>query len=356
MNSLIADGVIIEYGTLESTGGRKTMLLSVNPEYAYIIGIDLGGYASKVGIIRMDGTIIDDQFILTNGNIPAQGFTIQDVLDCIEKIIESYGKERFLAISVGISGMVKNETGEIIFCPNLIGWNNVPLKQIIFDTFGIFTNVDTSARFTAIAEQKYGAGIGIANQIFISLGSISIAAALIFDSRIFFGSSGFSGEFGHVTSSNMQHRCTCGNYDCLENSATLEIIIRDIADDIKSFKGFSPLKQLIAKKSKEDRLTPQDIARAMEDGDKLCGEVISLAGERCGMALSNLLNVLNTEMVILGGGVVEYFPTIIDIIREEVRKRALVPVQQKLVLKKAETGWRGSLIGAAQMVLLEFFR
>lgn len=356
VGSLMTEGIIIEYGALESTGGRKTNLLVVNPEYAYILGVDIGGYAVKLGVVRMDGSLVEDWFIRsTRVKVPVENVAPQDLKKLIDKIFSKYDKNRFIAICVGISGMVDFKSGRIIFCPNLYGWNDIPLSGILTKEYDLPVFVDTSARCMALAEQRYGAGEGIGEQLFVSLGNYDIASALIMDSKMYRGNSGFAGEIGHVMSSDKGERCTCGNYDCLELSATLMMITGKIMEQIKHVKGYSPLLNLLPQDSSADIIMPGIIQNAIEAGDKLCYETVMTAGRNTGIALSNLLNVIDPGLVILGGSVIEFFPVILDTIRSTIRERVLVPISQKLEIRKAEMDWRGAVIGSAKLALDEFF-
>ena len=357
VGGLLSDGVIIECGALESTGGRKPNLLGVNPEYAYILGVDIGGYAAKFGVIRMDGSIVEDWFINPEQekSAPINSMDPQGLKKYIAGIFRKYDQKKFMAICIGISGMVDHELGKVIFCPNLDGWNDINLAEMLKDIFKLPVFVDTSARCMALAEQHYGAGSDFRDQLFVSLGNYNISAALIMNSQIYRGYSGFAGEIGHVMSSNKGERCTCGNYDCLELSATLMMITFGIAKRIQDIQGYSPLLQMLPSDWTLTDLTPHIIQAAIEDGDKLCYEEVMNAGRHTGIALSNLLNVISHGLVILGGSVIEFFPDILETIKSTIRERVLVPIAQNLEVRQAEMDWRGAVVGSALLAITEFF-
>lgn len=357
VSSLISDGVVVESGALESTGGRKTTLLSINPEFAYILGVDIGGFAAKLAIVRMDGSIVEEWFIRAkSASVPVIPLAPAELTERIAGIFERYSKDRFLAICAGISGMVNHEQGRVIFCPNIGGWDNVLLGDLLYEKFGLPVFVDTSARCMALGEMQYGAGRGVGNQILVSLGNYDIASALIIDSKLYRGSSGFAGEIGHVMSSDRGERCTCGNYDCLELSATMFMIMAQINGKLSNYRGFSPLRQLLPDPYTVTDLTPKVIMQAIEEGDKLCYETVTTAGLNTGIALANLLNVLNPGLVVLGGSVIEFFPVIVDTIRNTIRERVLVTVQQNLDVRAAEMDWHGAVVGSAVLAMEEFYK
>ena len=353
---LLDEGIIVECGALESPLGRKTTLLGINPDYAFVLGIDIGRYAVKTGVIHMDGTIAEDWFIPIQKEYSTDiSFAPQDLYNEIDKILNKYGKDRFIAICVGISGMVDHMTGKVVFCPNLPAWNDLSLGEILHNRFNLPIFIDTSARCMALAEWKYGNGIGIPNQLFVSLGNYSIASALIIDSKLYRGSNGFSGEIGHITGTQTGIRCSCGNYDCLELSATLMMIRKNIFNRIIDFQGFSPLRKLLPEQFKKSDITAQIIKQSIDAGDKLCYEIVVAAGIDVGIALANLLNVFNPKIVILGGSVIEFFPSIIDTIQKTIRERVLVPIQQNVEVCQAKMDWRGAVVGSSELLFMTFF-
>jgi N-acetylglucosamine repressor len=359
VTALLSDGVVIESGSKDSAIGRKSSLLSINPEYAYIIGVDIGGFAAKLAVVRLDGSIVDEWFIRPEDHdkVPVTNLDPKGLSERIGQIISQYGQDRFMAICVGISGMVDHSRGKVIFCPNLAGWNDVPLASILGDAHGLPVFIDTSARCMALAEQQYGSGIGFTDQIMVSLGNFDIAAALIVDSRLYRGNGGFAGEIGHVMSSGQGDRCTCGNFDCLELSATLKMITARIREKALTMLGYSPLLQFLPEdwRSRPDALSPQIIQKAIEAGDKICYNEVMSAGKSTGIALANLLNILNPGLVILGGSVIEFFPGILDTIRSTIRERVLIPVQKNLEIRPARMDWHGAVAGSAVLAMMDFF-
>jgi len=356
VKNLMNDGIVTECGTLESTGGRKTTLLGINPDYAYVIGVDIGGYADKLGVVRMDGSLVKEWYIPASEKQSSTiGIAFDELCARIDQIIIQFGRAKVLAICIGISGMVDHQSGRIVFCPNLVGWNNLNLADELQKQMQIPVFVDTSTRCMALAEYTFGTGSGIANQVFISLGYSSIAAALIIDHKIYRGNQSFAGEIGHVMSSDEGQRCTCGNIDCLELSATLKMIIERVYENVRTFNGMSPLRQLLPVGFTKADITPAIIEQAIEAGDKQCYEVVHDAGIKVGTVLANMLNMIDIGTVIIGGGVIFHFPGMLETIKDTVRKRALITVQQNLEIKIASLDWHGSIIGSAILAQQAFF-
>jgi len=348
---LINDGIVEEYGEMESTGGRKPILLRINPDYAYIISIDLGGFSTKYGVVRINGEILERQIILTETRkFPAIGLDENAICEVISKLLEKYGRSKFLGIGISISGMVDHMKGRVIFSPNVSGWNNTEIKAILEEKIGLPVFLDTSARCLALAEQWFGAGKNVSNQIFVSVG-YSIGNGIIIDSNIYRGSGGFSGEIGHIqVNSNSKLICTCGNYGCLELYGTVPMIIGDIAARVSHHSGYSPIKDIIKAPSEIDE---KIIIKALEMGDKIVYDAISVAGGYIGTALVNMAYILNPGLIILGGGIIDAIPSIFDVVENAVNKRSLVTITK--ICKTQLPGLDAALKGCAILIISQFF-
>lgn len=350
---LISDGVVKEIGFLESTGGRKASILTINRDYCYLIGVDIGAYSAKIGIVGLNGEIITKKIVESDTKyVPTTGMTVDELIDEIATLIKGFDREKIAAICIGISGMVDHDNGRIIFCPNEKGWNNVAIVDKLERKFDIPAFVDTSARCMALAERSFGVGKTAGNQIFVSI-SYSIAAGIIVDSELFRGSTGLAGELGHIQVNDNGNQCSCGNYDCLEYYVTLPLIVREIKKRLATFQGYSPLMIMAGDVANVDL---DNIVKAIDEGDKIAHEVISYAGNLIGIALANMVNIINPRTVILGGGLFETFPLIVDEVERSVRKRSSSPIQNGLSIKKASLGWDGPIIGCCMLAINEFMQ
>ena len=352
VSDFIAEGIVEEHGELESTGGRRPMLLRVYPDYAYIVGVDVGTYSAKIGIVNINGKIIEKEVVpVDDRHIPTKGLSPDELCARLEVLLGKHDREKLLGIGVGISGMVDFSEGWVIFCPKISGWNDVPVVSLLWEKFKVPVCLDTSARCMALAEQWFGAGRGIKDQVMALIGYGSIGAGIIIDSRIYRGADGFAGELGHIQVGDSDIRCTCGNYDCLELYATLPLIIKRIREKAERYTGYSPLKAMVASAGDIDR---DVVVKALEAGDKIAGEIIVQTGRLIGLTLANVANLFNPRLLILGGGVIETFPVIVEEAARIVKERSLITVQQKLKVEKAALGWDGAVKGSAVLVLDEF--
>jgi len=341
---LIESGVIEEYGEMESTGGRKPVTLRIKPNFAYIISVDIGSFYTRIGVVQLDGTIAEKRML------PTAGFFVENLFGLIEELLTRYRKSKIIGIGVGISGMVNYQTGRVIFCPNIKGWDNISLVELLQNKYGITAFLDTSSRGMAIAEYWFGVGKQIQNQIFVSIGH-GIGAGIIIDSRIFRGSSGFSGELGHIQVDEGGMLCTCGNYGCLENYVTVPLVISKVALLLQENTSYSPLRYMI---NDIKELNADILIKALETGDKIVYQALMETGKQIGIALANIANFINPELIVLGGGLVESFPIIVDEAARIIKERSLVTIQQDLKIRKSSLGNDGPILGSALLIINKF--
>lgn len=348
ITGFLSDGIVRESKTMESRGGRKPSVLEINPSYASIISIDIGAASVRIGMVSLNGKIADRlSFQYPSKVYPVAVLPPDELIQNIRNLLERHPEAKLTGMGFAISGLVSEKEGKVIFCPNISGYDNFAIKKFLEDEFQVPVFVSTSARCMALAEQRFGAGIGYAHQIFVSIG-YSISAGIILNSAIFTGADGFSGEVGHLSASNRQEQCTCGNYDCLETHATLPTILSYMIERLKQPNVFSVVKSMLKNLDDLDRET---INEALLKGDKVVYGVMDSIGIEIGDAITSLTNILNPEILILGGGVIESFPMLMESIARTVKKKALITNQQNLRILKSEMGFDCALIGGATQVI-----
>lgn len=356
VSRLLEDGLITERGHRESTGGRKAALLSVNPDFRYTLAVDLGATCVRVGVVGMDGSVLDSEIIRSEPKdekhrFPAAHLTVQELREKLRTLIRKYGRETILGVGIGISGVVHNSTGRIIFCPNIAGWNDVDVQKELAAPLGVPVFVDTAARCMAMAEYKLGAGKGVADQVCISIGA-SVAAGILIGGKIYRGADEAAGEIGHTTVRTDGKHCTCGNNGCLELYVTLPMLTRQAAELLPDFSGFSPLRTKLQGRRSP---TPEELREAAEQGDKLALGILSECAENIGTAVSYLTNLLNPTLIVLGGATIEQFPKLVEDVTRSAARRSFTITQQHLTIKPYALGWASAMVGAALQVIDTFF-
>jgi len=340
------DGIVKETGLSESTGGRRPAFIEIDPGFGYIVGIDIGAHSIKAGLVGSNGRIIKKEIVLPKD--PYSSFlhyTPARLADMIEAMINEHKGKKILGISIGISGLVDSRTNRIVFCPNISAWNNVDVKEVYEERFGMPVYVDTSARCLVRAEKRFGIAKNVDNAVYVSLG-YGIAAGILANGRIYEGD-GFAGELGHIkVMEGDDSMCTCGNANCLELFATLPMISHRIRKELAGYTGYSPARDILS-----NGYSVENLEKAASSGDKVVLGVLDDISFMTGSALAVMANILNPSLIILGGSVPEAFPMLCGSIYQVIRKRSLLTSYRNLEVKRSIFGWEGGIIGSAARII-----
>ena len=351
VSEFIEKGIITNYEKNKSTGGRNAERLIINPDFKYILGVDVGSYAVKIGVLKLNGEIVENELICRDNPDSASVNTPEKLCIKLSDYIKKYGKSRFMGIGMSVTGLVSGDGKCVKFSPNIPMFNSIDITEKFEKKLGLPVYLDTSARSLALAEARYGKGAGYDNQIFVSVGH-SISAGIIIEGKLFGGSNGSAGEIGHTKSADNGIRCSCGNLDCLEVYATLPMIVHSVKRELNSFAGYSPILNL---SDSIENITPNHIKEAICLKDRLVTECISVTGKRIGLALSHMINSLNPGIIIFGGSVTEFLPEVIDEAVFYATEISLISSVQNLKTAKSELGNKAAIMGCGVGVMNRFF-
>jgi predicted NBD/HSP70 family sugar kinase len=356
VTSLIEDGIIIETNPANTSKGRKPLLLSINPEFGYVIGIDIGAYSTKIGIVNFAGGLIDKEIrTISDFEFPSSNMDFKELQKHIAKLIEIHGKEKLLGIGVGITGLVDYKTQTIVFCPNIRGYNNLEISKALEEQFGVPAMVDTSARCMALGEKYFGESGFSGDLSFVSVGH-SMAVGIIIGQKIFRGSNGFAGELGHVKAGMRAEMhdnkvCTCGSLNCIEVFITLPEMKKMIAARLEKFQGYSLLKE---KYERTKEISYEDIANSASAGDKVAMEGLGETITMLGTVLADYINLFNPTLLVLGGGFFDLFPFVLPDVEQELRKQCLTPSLRNIQLHLSKLSTDGAIIGSAMQLIQRY--
>jgi glucokinase len=269
------------------------------------IGVDVGG--TKTAAIRLsgDGEILDRSTLPTGADDPAA--SLAAVGDAVENVMD--GSVR--AIGVGAAGLIDVRSGTIVFSPNFT-WRQVPIAARLSERFGLPVTIDNDATAGAWAEARLGASRGSDESLFVGVGT-GIGGGIVTGGRLLRGAHGFAGEIGHVIVVPDGPECGCGNRGCWEQVASGQALEREgarvIAEDPGS--AFAALAEGDAAK-----VTGELVAAAARDGDPIAAGIVREIGRRLGEGIAGLVNVLDPDLVVVGGGVAEIGDPVFDPLRE----------------------------------------
>jgi glucokinase len=308
------------------------------------IGIDLGGTTLKAALVGPTGEIIREKRIDTELRNPKTLF--KQVIDTALSLRddESAGG-RAAGIGIGIPGLVNRKTNRIEVMPNLPALSEIDITSELSSQTGLPVILDNDANAAAYGELQVGASRGRREVFFITLGT-GIGAGLIINGQIYRGAAGFAGEFGHMTIDPEGIECACGNIGCLETIASGPNIVRRTRERLYRDRT-SSLSRLAIPRDRE--FTAEDIARAAREGDEMAQVMMERTGMFLGIALAAVVNLLNVEMVVMGGGVMDAGDLILKPTIKETRRRAFPPSFNSCEIVIAKLGATAGMIGAALM-------
>lgn len=268
----------------------------------FVVGVDMGGTKILASVINVAGGIMSQSKTATRADKSASE-VIDRIVRCIRKTIGLAGLEtsQIRAIGIGAPGPLDPETGVVIFAPNL-GWSNVPLKSELEARTGISTFVDNDVNLCALGESAFGVGQGVKSVVGIFVGT-GIGGGIILDGKLFHGASKTAGEVGHIIVKSSGPRCGCGNLGCLEAVASRTAITRQLRKAILKHGKASILLKLNG--GNLDLIRSSTLAKAVRRGDKLTTKVMHRTERYLGIGVASIVNFLNPEMIVLGGGVIE---------------------------------------------------
>ncbi len=352
VTALLNDGLLVIDGTLSSSAGRRKSLLKLNPVHRMCVCADIGYGSVKLGLVRLNGEV-EKKFVIPRMASPmTEGIDEECLLRAMDALIEEAGHDRVLGLGVGISGMVDFDRGRVLFCPNISGFDDRPLAEELSRRFGLPVLLDTSARCMAMGEYIFGASRGVRDQIFLSLGTGSIASGILADGRLYRSAAGFAGEIGHtcVRPGANAGRCTCGGYDCLEQFATVQMLCAHITEALNSFAGYSQAKRLLG----HERVTLEWLGALLATGDPIVTEQVQRALDDIATVLTGAVNLLTPSQVIVGGRLVQCLPDAVEQLRNRVLSSCLTPLRTRLEIRPSQLGEDAALRGAAGMLVLNY--
>ncbi len=320
-------------------------LIAKTDSEKYVVGVDMGGTKILAAIITGDGTILSRAKTATKAHKdPTQ--VIGRIADCINKAIKQAGlsKASIQSVGIGAPGPLDPKDGVIIFAPNL-NWYNVPLKKELESRLNIPTFLDNDVNVGTVGEFTHGAGQGANSLVGIFVGT-GIGGGIILNGKLFHGTNKTAGEIGHMIVKANGPKCNCGNSGCLEAISSRTAITKKIRKAVLKQGRKSHILEL--NDGNLDNIRSKTLAKAVASGDKVTIKVIRRTAKYLGIGIASVVNFLNPEMIILGGGVVEALDDeFIKRIRKFAKAYALPNTMDGIEIVTAKLGDDAGVIGAS---------
>lgn len=314
----------------------------------WTVGVDFGGTTIKVGCVTEPGTVARKVVLSTRDYATPSAF-----VEGLHGAIKRLAAERGLAtthlsgVGVGAPGLVDGERGVIHRLVNVPGgWRRIPLRERLEQRLRRPCAVDNDANMMALGEWRFGAGRGTRHSVYLTLGT-GVGGGLVVNGRLVRGASGSAGELGHMVIRPNGPRCACGSRGCLEALVGTSAIIRRARQALRT--GRARILAGLAKRH-DGPLSPELVSRAAQAGDRAARRIWEDVGDELGLGLSNLVNLLNPERIVIGGGMAKAWPHFAARLVTTIRRCAFDVPAKAVKVVRAQLGDDAGIVGSAMLV------
>lgn len=309
----------------------------------YSIGIDLGGTKILIGLVEKESGKVVSHIKKKTKKEKGPENIVRKMVEGVEELLEESGKSfaEISSIGIGSAGQIDRKNGIIIGAPNLDCYN-LNLKEILQNKFNIPVFVGNDVEVATIGEQKFGAGKGCADFVCVFVGT-GIGSAIVKNGHIIYGATGTAGELGHIIVDLNGRPCACGAHGCLEAYASRSAIETRIEGALKKGR-----KSCISEYLEEGKaITSSMIRKSIEREDELVTQCVSEASEYLSGGLASVINLINPELIILGGGLIEAVDYFYKQTIKKAKSKSLPVPAEKIRFSKTILGDYSGVIGAA---------
>lgn len=345
VRELIDDGLVLETGRGESTGGKPRMRLEINPISRLGIGVNLSRESITYVVANLAGTIVGRQRVAGAGS-DGPIDVIPRMAAQIATLIDRLGLDRNAIVGIGLAtpGPIDRHNGTITNAPSLPDWSGFPVRSALAKATGYSCEMDNDATAAAIGEYWLGATEGYSAYASIYMGT-GIGSGIVMDGTIYRGISSNVGELGHVTVDAKGPLCACGNRGCLELYATPAKVVESARSAAASGKLAVPLTGEVA-------VDFAAIATAASRGDAVATELIEASAEYLAAATVSMVNLFDVELIVLAGSAFAAAGSVyVRYLNEALRTRALARFAHPVAVRASVNGHDAAAVGAATLVM-----
>lgn len=311
------------------------------------VGVDIGGTNVKIALVNKKGEVSFPKTVPTRAEMGYE-YTIGNITQCIKDLLAEANitTKDIEGIGFGFPGQIDCDNGIVRILPNIPGWVNVPIAEIMQKEFNVPVKVDNDVRCMALAELNYGAGAGCKNLVCITIGT-GIGSGLVINGKLVRGASNAAGEIGHIKLEMHDGLiCGCGDTGCFEAYASGPSIVAMAKEYIAGGKG-TKYREIAGS---VEAITPAIVCQAAQEGDVVAKKIFERMGEYLGIGLASVVNLLNPERIVIGGGIADAGEILFEPLKRTLKHRAM-PIQGEAVeIVHAKLGNTAGLIGASLLI------
>ena len=307
------------------------------------VGVDVGGTKVAAGLVNGDGEISAQVRVAMVADASSQR-GLDSVLSAIAHVIP-HGAQDVAGIGICAPGPLDPQTGVILNPPNLPCWRNFPLAAAVRKQYSVPVKIDNDANAAALAEARWGAGRGYGNVFYATIGT-GIGTGIVFDGKIYHGRTGSAGEGGHVSIDYRGPACNCGKPGCIEVFASGTAIAQRARREIDAGTKSSMIEMAHGDLAAVNGLT---VGKAADLGDDLATKIIAEALEKLVLWLSNIVDLLDPDVIVIGGGAAVLYQAFFHEMRNKIADLAVNPRADEVPLVSARYGADSGIAGGAAL-------
>jgi glucokinase-like ROK family protein len=343
---LIAEGLIYEKEAGDSTGGRPPILLALNRDAAYVVGLKLAEHHISAALTNIEATVLGSLTVPV-ADINGVDQAVTALSATLERVIAkaSVPQERVAGVGIGLAGVIDAERGVCRYSP-ILDWRDVPLKRAVEQRIGVPVYIDNDVNTLTMAEKWFGAGQGVDDFLVVTVGR-GVGMGIVAHGRFYRGARGGGGEFGHTVMDPDGPWCDCGKRGCLEAYVSDPALVQAARK--------SAARRRLGRVD-PDELTIEEVTGLARAGDETLREIFARAGRMLGMGIANLINIFNPALIIVSGEGVRAGDQLFEPMRDEVARYAFNGLADDAEIVIQEWGDEAWARGAASLVLQEIYR
>lgn len=306
---------------------------------SWVIGIDLGGTKTALGLISPENQVVAHRRFATNGDEGPAAIVerIAQQVDELRNVLPP--SEQIAGVGICCPGPVDHISGSLLTLVNLPGLSNTPLRQLLSERLGVPVRLDHDAKVAALGEFYYGAGRGHSDMVYVVIGT-GVGAALVINGQLYYGESNTAGEVGHITVDRHGDLCSCGSHGCMETYTSGPWLSR----------RYDQALARLGLPAASESITGEQIAHLAATGDAPALSVMQAAGEALGIAVATMAMIMNIELYVIGGSVAKMGDLLFEPARHTVPRYAFRAVGQRVQIVGSALGDNGPLLGGAWMI------
>jgi glucokinase-like ROK family protein len=342
ITSFMNEGLVEEIGLGSSIGGKNPILLSLAAESRYMIGLNLAQDKFIGAVVNLLGEIKDTVEIPVSDTDGKQA--LQYVYQILDQLFAKNWKP-VVGIGVGTPGLVNTRDGIVLNAVNL-DWQDLPLANLLKNRYHLPVSVLNDSQANAIGEFVYGGGHEPDGNLVVVNVRHGIGAGILINGQLFQGDGGSAGEIGHLMVQENGILCRCGKHGCLETVSSANAVVHRAQEMIIDYPDSSLSKD-------PAKITLDAIVNAFRNHDALAELVAKDAARYLGFSLANLVGTLNIQKIVLTGEMSRFGNAWLDVIKESMKQAGLTRMVQETELEIGKLDYRGYILGASALMLLE---